>query len=88
VRALLEHVDDARLASRAFESPHRFKDGEVRVIAYGATFTGLLEDTFDQIRQNATGNVVVLMAMLQAIETIGSQVEPIERRETLKRQVR
>lgn len=77
-----------QFASREFESPHRFKDGELRVIAYGPTFTRLLEDSFDQIRQNASGNVAVLIAMLQAIETIGSQVESMERREALKRQVR
>jgi len=77
----------AQLASREFESPYRFKDGELRVIAYGATFTGLLEGAFDQIRQNAGGNVAVLIAMLQAIETIGSRVESVDRREALKRQV-
>lgn len=77
-----------QLALREFESPYRFKDGELRVIVFGATFTGLLEGSFDQIRQNANGNVAVLMAMLQAIETIGSQVESMERSEALKRQVR
>jgi len=78
----------AQLASRRFESPHRFKDGELRVIAHGETFTSMLEGSFDQIRQNASGNVAVLLAMLHAIETIESQVESNDRREALKRQVR
>lgn len=78
----------AQLGSRRFESPYRFKDGELRVIAYGATFSGLLAGSFDQIRQNAGGNVAVLLTLLDAIETIGTQVESSDRREALKRQVR
>jgi uncharacterized membrane protein len=76
-----------QLASRELESPYRFEDGELRVIAYGVTFTGLLEEAFDQIRQNASGNVAVLIAMLQAIQKIGSKVESMDRRKVLKRQV-
>jgi len=78
----------AQLASRRFESPHRFKDGELRVIAHGETFTSMIEGSFDQIRQNASGNVAVLLAMLHAIEMIGSRVESNDRREALKCQVR
>lgn len=76
-----------QLASRRFESPYRFERGELRVIAYGATFAGLLEDSFDQIRQNAFGNVAVLTAMLRAIAAIESSVESDERVAALSRQV-
>jgi len=48
----------------------------------------MLEGSFDQIRQNASGDVAVLLAMLHATETIESQVESNDRREALKRQVR
>lgn len=44
----------------------------------------MLEGSFDQIRQNASGDV----AVLHATQTIRSQVESNDRREALKRQVR
>jgi hypothetical protein len=56
----------ARLATRQFESPHRMDEGELRVIARGSTFPGMLGEAFDQIRQNAAGNVKVLLSLLQA----------------------
>jgi len=77
----------AQLASRRFESPYRMEDGELRVIAYGATFTSLFEDSFDQIRQNASGNTAVLLAMLRAIEAVGCQVKSNDRQAALARQV-
>jgi uncharacterized membrane protein len=76
----------ARLAVRQFESPNRLDHGELRVIARGPTFPDLLGQGFDQIRQNAAGNVTVLVSLLQALEVIAVRTQDPRRRQALKRQ--
>jgi uncharacterized membrane protein len=76
----------ARLASRQFESPQRMDQGELRVIARGSTFPGMLGEAFDQIRQNAAGNVKVLLSLLQALEVIAVRTQDAHRRQALLRQ--
>jgi len=76
----------ARLATRQFESPHRMDEGELRVIARGSTFPGMLGEAFDQIRQNAAGNVTVLLSLLQALEVIAVRTQDTHRRQALLRQ--
>jgi uncharacterized membrane protein len=76
----------ARLATRQFESPHRMDQGELRVIARGPTFPGMLGEAFDQIRQNAAGNVTVLLSLLQALEVIAMRTQDAHRRQALLRQ--
>ena len=44
--------------------------GQVRVVTRGPTFPGLLAEAFDQIRQNAEGNVAVLVRLLQVLEIL------------------
>lgn len=60
--------------------------GELRVIARGPTFDGMLAEAFDQIRQNAHGNVAVLVALLTALEVIGDCTHDAQRRTALRRQ--
>lgn len=55
----------ARLATRSIETPYRSDGGQLRVITRGPTFPGLLAEAFDQIRQNAEGNVAVLTAFFR-----------------------
>jgi uncharacterized membrane protein len=62
-----------RLASRPIATAHRLDQGELRVIARGPSFASLLAEAFDQIRQNAAGNVAVLTRLLQALEIIAGQ---------------
>lgn len=73
----------ARLAGRRIESPNRSENGQVRVIATGPTFQGLLGDAFDQIRQNAEGNTAVLTRLLEVLAIIAGQNSVAERREAL-----
>lgn len=69
-----------RVASRRIPSTHHLVDGELRVIARGPTFASLSAEAFDQIRGSATGNVAVLLRMLDSLETIaGTVVRPFER---------
>ncbi len=78
----------ARLAARRIESRYRMDTaehgGQLRVIARGPTFDGLLAEAFDQIRQNALGNVAVMLALLTALEVIGSRTQDPQRRSTLR----
>lgn len=75
-----------RLASRPFASVHRLDQGELRVIARGPSFASLLAEAFDQIRQNAEGNVAVLTRLLHALEIIADQTTKFRRRQALRQQ--
>ncbi len=76
----------ARLAARRFESPYRLDEGELRVIARGPTFHDMLAEAFDQIRQNALGDVGVLLALLTALEVIADRTPDAQRRAALRHQ--
>ncbi|MFH0998492.1 MAG: DUF2254 domain-containing protein [Pseudomonadota bacterium] len=72
-----------RLASRRIATSHRFDQGELRVLARGPRFESLLSEAFDQIRQNAIGNVAVISRMLSALQTIASLTADPSRRQAL-----
>ena len=75
-----------RLAVRGIASPHRLEQGELRVIARGPSFESLLADAFDQIRQNAEGNVAILTRQLLALEIIAGQTANARRAHALWQQ--
>jgi uncharacterized membrane protein len=77
----------ARLASRPIPSSRRYEDGELRVIAIGPTFAGLVAESFDQIRGSAKGNVAIMLRMLDALQTIASLTASPSRRRALRDQV-
>jgi uncharacterized membrane protein len=62
-----------RLATRRIATPYRLDEGALRLIVRGASFDGLLSEAFDQIRQNAEGNVAILLRLLGALQTIAGQ---------------
>ena len=72
-----------RLAARQIATSHRLDQGELRVIARGPSFASLLAAAFDQIRQNAKGNVAILTRLLEALEIIAGQTASIQRRQSL-----
>ena len=76
----------SRLAIRTIATAHRLDHGVLRVIARGPSFESLLSDAFDQIRQNAEGNVAVLTRQLQSLETIAGWTTSIRRRQALRQQ--
>ncbi|MEX1113348.1 MAG: DUF2254 domain-containing protein [Patescibacteria group bacterium] len=76
----------ARLVTRRIESPSRSEGGQLRVINRGPTFPGLLADAFDQIRQNAEGNVAVLERLLQVLATVAERTSDEQRRHALRQQ--
>jgi uncharacterized membrane protein len=76
----------ARLAVRGIATPYRLDEGVLRVVARGPSFESLLAEAFDQIRQNAGGNVAVLTRQLQALKIIAGQTVNARRRQALRKQ--
>lgn len=74
----------ARLAPRQVETPFRIDQGQLRVIARGPSFRSLLDETFDQIRQNSEGNVAVLVRLIEVFNIIAGFAYDEERRQALK----
>jgi uncharacterized membrane protein len=72
-----------RLAGRQIESRYRTKDGELRLLTRGPTFTSLVGEAYDQIRQNAGGNVAVLTRLLWSVETLADRTSMATRRRVL-----
>jgi uncharacterized membrane protein len=77
----------SRLASRGIPSAHRYENGELRIIAIGPTFAGLVAESFDQIRGSATGNLGIMLRMLGGLQTIASLTANPRRRQALRDQV-
>jgi uncharacterized membrane protein len=77
----------ARLAPRQIPPSRRYEDGELRVIAIGPTFEGLLVESFDQIRNNARGNVAIMLRMLGAFQTLAGLIAGPNRRRAFVDQV-
>jgi uncharacterized membrane protein len=77
----------ARLASRGIPSSLRYEDGELRIIAIGPTFAGLVAESFDQIRGSAGGNLGIMLRMLGSLQTIASLTASPGRRQVLREQV-
>ncbi len=77
-----------RLATRRIATSRRFDQGELRVVARGPSFESLLAEAFDQIRQNADGNIAVMSRMLGALRTIARLTSSTKRRRALREQVK
>ena len=75
----------ARLAPRQIETPFRMQDGRLRVIARGPTFQSLLDESFDQIRQNAQNNVAVLVRLIEVLHVLAGLTHDERRRQALQR---
>lgn len=76
----------ARLANREIRTLRHLDQAELRVITRGPCFESLLAEAFDQIRQNAEGNVAVLTRQLQSLEIISSQTSNRRRLQALRQQ--
>jgi uncharacterized membrane protein len=77
----------ARIAPRQIPSSRRYQEGELRVIAKGASFESLLAESFDQIRSLAKGDVVIMSRMLDAFQTLAGLTGNPARRRSLREQV-
>jgi uncharacterized membrane protein len=77
----------ADLAARRIEAPRRSEDGVVRVLGQGPGFESLVQSAFDQVRQNAEGNVSVLSTQLSTLELLVRRTPSRLRRDALLQQV-
>jgi uncharacterized membrane protein len=77
----------SRIASRRIASPRRTDDNGVQVIACGPTFYSLLSEALDQIRQNAAGNVAVLLRLLQVIDAVRQRTRDPQRLAAMRQQI-
>ncbi|HAX76276.1 MAG TPA: DUF2254 domain-containing protein [Cyanobacteria bacterium UBA11372] len=76
----------SRLAQRDFPSPYRYDDEQnLRVIALGVTFEGLVDSAFNQIRQYSKPDVAVTIRLLEAIACIATYTRNCKQREALRR---
>ena len=75
------------LAGRRIPPRYRYSQGKLSVIARGPTFDSLVNEAFHEIRQNAGGNVAVILRMLQTIMSVASQTENEFRRRALRQHV-
>jgi len=65
-----------RLAQRDVPSVQRFdRDGRLRLVAPGASFAGIVDTAFNQIRQCARSNPAVNIRLLEAIAQIAGHVQ-------------
>ena len=77
----------ALIAPRRIPSSRRYEEGELLVIAKGPSFESLLSESFDQIRNNASGNVAIILRMLDSFQTLGGLKANPHRRRALSEQV-
>lgn len=67
------------LAQRDMPSPYRVDaQGRLRLVAPGPTFAGVVDASFNQIRQNSRSNPAVGIRMLEAIQQVAAHVRQRE----------
>lgn len=75
-----------RLARCDIPSPYRFDHlGQLRLVASGPTFAGVVDTAFNQIRQSARSNPAVAIRMLDAITQIAGHVQSAQDASCLQR---
>ncbi|MFL1492086.1 DUF2254 domain-containing protein [Pseudomonas antarctica] len=74
------------LARREMPCPYRFDGrGQLRLVAQGAAFAGIVDTAFNQIRQSARSNPAVAIRMLDAIAQIAVHVNSVQQATCLQR---
>ncbi|MGD9948194.1 MAG: DUF2254 domain-containing protein [Desulfobulbus sp.] len=76
-----------QLANRRIVATHRLDHGTLRLIAKGPSFESFFAEAFDQIRQNARGNVAIMSRQLGALLTIARQTTNPSRRRMIHEKV-
>lgn len=78
----------AHLAGRGSPSVYHYEDGSLRLVTDEATFEGLVDLAFNQIRQFSRGHPAVMVRMLEVIALVGANADPPERRDHLLKHAR
>ncbi len=75
----------SRMAERTIPSDYRYDDeGNLKLIARGPTFGGMLALGFDQIRASAEGNASLLVKLVDSLQTIADHARNDERRRAVR----
>lgn len=61
---------NVQLANRRIARPVISKDGELRLIVRGPNFKTFIEESYNQIRNNAGGNAAIIGRLLQSLQAI------------------
>ncbi|OAB62883.1 hypothetical protein AY599_00745 [Leptolyngbya valderiana BDU 20041] len=77
----------AKIAGRKMPSKYRAENGQVRFIAIRPDFETLLGNAFDQIRQNAGGNVATLRALVEGLAVVADRTDEPDRISAIRRQL-
>ena len=76
-----------RLAKKSIPPSYRYdQGGKLRLITSSFSFEGVLDRSFNQIRQAAASEVAVTIRLLETLATIAGVVERPERKEAIRRQ--
>lgn len=73
----------AHLAGRGSASVYHYEDGALRLVTDEATFEGLVDLSFNQIRRYARAHPAVMVHMLEVIALVGANADPAARRNHL-----
>lgn len=77
----------SQLVQRSIPSGYHYgSQGSLRLLTKALTFSGILEGSFNQIRQNSYDDVAVTIRLLEAIIAIAPHIRTQEQRDTLSRQ--
>lgn len=74
------------LTQRPIDSERFAEDGALRLLTNGPTYESFVAESFDQIRQNAGGNVAVLDTLLGAVEQLAKRTSSAARLSVLAEQ--
>ncbi len=77
----------ALIAPRQIPSSCRYEKGVLLMIAKVPSFEGFLSESFDQIRNNADGNVAIILRMIDSFQTLAGLTGNPHRRRALREQV-
>jgi uncharacterized membrane protein len=76
----------SRLAGRTIPSPYRYdKDHKLRVIAFPFTFSGVIDASFNQIRQCGSGMASVLIRLLERLTVLAKAVRRKSDRDAVRK---
>ncbi len=76
-----------RLVKKSIPPSYRYdRGGKLRLISSSFRFEGVLDRSFNQIRQAAASEVAVTIRLLETLATIAGVVERPERKEAIRRQ--
>ncbi|MBA3816726.1 MAG: DUF2254 domain-containing protein [Parachlamydiaceae bacterium] len=77
-----------RLASKKFSPCYHYEDNELRVITKDRNFENFLDESFNQIRENAKENITIILKVLESLRIIATQTIIPSRLKALDKQVR